>query len=516
MGRLAQLAVNPQGTSREEIYLAVASLYRIQGTGLNQRERALMHEILRRLTRDVEMAIRIALAERLADDTQAPHDLILLLVDDKIEVARPLLLRSPLLTEADMIKLIAESTKDHHEAVATRAHIGEPVTDALSQSPHEPVLVALVRNATARISTATYEALIEKSRSIAGLQEPLTKRPDLPPVLASRMCDFVSDALKTFITQNYRIAPERLEQAVEQAETSVKSEAAAPRTPPAESAQKLVEKLDLATIERLPRDQLRDELRLIMNQILASSDLPLNRIEREQMVEELLDEVTGLGPLEPLLADTTISDIMVNGFNTVYVERFGKLDILVNNAGITRDKMFHNLDDDLYDLVLDVNLKTGFHATLAAMPYLREVAKAEIAATGHWAYQRKITFTSSIVAFTGNPGQYNYTAAKGAIIATTKTLARELGPFGINVNAVAPGPIDTPLVQAMHPAAVRRAVLHHTPMRRYAAPDEVATAILFLLDSRQSSFITGAILPVDGGFIGAGLMELEVDLPEKD
>jgi pilus assembly protein CpaF len=91
--------------------------------------------------------------------------------------------------------------------------------------------------------------------------------------------------------------------------------------------QKLVEKLDLATIERLPRDQLRDELRLIMNQILASSDLPLNRIEREQMVEELLDEVTGLGPLEPLLADTTISDIMVNGFNTVYVERFGKLEL---------------------------------------------------------------------------------------------------------------------------------------------------------------------------------------------
>jgi pilus assembly protein CpaF len=91
--------------------------------------------------------------------------------------------------------------------------------------------------------------------------------------------------------------------------------------------QKLVEKLDLQTIERLPREQLRDELRLIMNQILATSDLPLNRVEREQMVEELLDEVTGLGPLEPLLADTTISDIMVNGFNTVYVERFGKLEL---------------------------------------------------------------------------------------------------------------------------------------------------------------------------------------------
>ena len=91
--------------------------------------------------------------------------------------------------------------------------------------------------------------------------------------------------------------------------------------------QKLIEKLDLQTIERLPRDQLRDELRAILNQLLAASDLPLNRVEREQMVEELLDEVTGLGPLEPLLADTTISDIMVNGYNTVYIERFGKLEL---------------------------------------------------------------------------------------------------------------------------------------------------------------------------------------------
>ena len=90
---------------------------------------------------------------------------------------------------------------------------------------------------------------------------------------------------------------------------------------------KLIEKIDLATIDKLPREQLRDELRLILNQLLATSELPLNRVEREQMVEELLDEVTGLGPLEPLLADTTISDIMCNGFNICYIERFGKLEL---------------------------------------------------------------------------------------------------------------------------------------------------------------------------------------------
>jgi pilus assembly protein CpaF len=90
---------------------------------------------------------------------------------------------------------------------------------------------------------------------------------------------------------------------------------------------KLIEKIDLATIDKLPREQLRDELRLILNQLLATSELPLNRVEREQMVEELLDEVTGLGPLEPLLADTTISDIMVNGYAICYIERFGKLEL---------------------------------------------------------------------------------------------------------------------------------------------------------------------------------------------
>ncbi len=189
MGRLAQLAMNPQaGASREEIYLAVASLYRVQGAGLNERERQLMREILRRLTLDVEMAIRIALAQRLADDTSAPHDLILLLVDDRIEVARPLILNSPLLTETDVLKMIAQCGIAHQEAVAERPHIGVPVTDALARSENESVLMALVRNVTARISDASYSSLVEKSRALTGLQVPLVRRPDMPPQLANAMC----------------------------------------------------------------------------------------------------------------------------------------------------------------------------------------------------------------------------------------------------------------------------------------------------------------------------------------
>ena len=206
-----------------------------------------MHEILRRLARDVEMAIRIALAERLADDTTAPHDLILLLADDKIEVARPLILRSPLLTETDVLRMIAEHSEAHQAAVAGRANIGEPVTEALANSEAESVLVALVRNATAKISTLTFETLVEKSRKIESLQEPLAHRPDLPPVLATRMCEWVTDALKTYIVKNYTIAPERLTDAMSEAETLIKSEpAATPQAATGESAQKLIEKLAIS------------------------------------------------------------------------------------------------------------------------------------------------------------------------------------------------------------------------------------------------------------------------------
>jgi uncharacterized protein (DUF2336 family) len=244
MSRLAQLAGNPQsGASREEIYLAVASLYRIQGTGLNARERELMRDILRRLTRDVEMAIRVALAQRLAEDTTAPHDLILLLVDDSIEVARPLILGSPLLAEADVLRLIAEAGVAHQEAVARRPHIGEPVTAALAACEHESVLLALVRNATARISETTYGVLVEKSRAVRGLAEPLVHRADLPPQLATQMCEWVSGALKTYIQTNYTIAPRKVDTALAEANKAVASEPPPPKDPPADSAHKLIDKL---------------------------------------------------------------------------------------------------------------------------------------------------------------------------------------------------------------------------------------------------------------------------------
>src|ERR687895_1483508 len=99
--------------------------------------------------------------------------------------------------------------------------------------------------------------------------------------------------------------------------------------------------------------------------------------------------------------DTTSLDVARRLMDSA-AERFGKIDILVNNAGVTRDKTFHNLDDELWDFVLDTNLKTAFHSTLAAMPYLREVAKRETSEQGQPAYHRKINLTTSVAALVGN------------------------------------------------------------------------------------------------------------------
>ncbi|MGH3326994.1 MAG: SDR family NAD(P)-dependent oxidoreductase [Streptomycetales bacterium] len=190
------------------------------------------------------------------------------------------------------------------------------------------------------------------------------------------------------------------------------------------------------------------------------------------------------------------------------IDSYGRLDIVINNAGITRDKTFHNLTDELFSFVLDVNLKTAFHTTLAAMPHMREVAKAELAKHGRVAHHRKITFTSSVAALTGNPGQYNYTAAKGALVATTRTLARELGPFGINVNAVAPGFVDTRLTQAKQegsdlgiPEGMRQLAIGMIALGRAGTPEDVANVHAFLV-SPDADFVSGVTIPVTGGQFG--------------
>ncbi len=187
IGRLAEFAARTPGSSRSDIYVAVALLFRAQTDQISGRERAVMRDILKRLAPDVEPTIRISLAERLADDPDAPLDLILLLAHDAIDVARPILLRSRRLTDQDIVEFVAHADVEHQAVCAQRPNIGESATDRLAASDAEAVLVALARNATAQIGPAAFEQLVDKSRNIVSLQEPLARRKDLPAPLVSRL-----------------------------------------------------------------------------------------------------------------------------------------------------------------------------------------------------------------------------------------------------------------------------------------------------------------------------------------
>jgi NAD(P)-dependent dehydrogenase (short-subunit alcohol dehydrogenase family) len=175
---------------------------------------------------------------------------------------------------------------------------------------------------------------------------------------------------------------------------------------------------------------------------------------------------------------------------------FGRLDGIVNSAGIGLDMHVLDTPVEKFRRVLDVNVVGTFVVGRAGARVMRESGGA-------------IVNIASISGLRGSKGRAAYGASKGAVVTLTQVMAVDLAPYRIRVNAVAPGPVETPMVEAGHSPEVRRAWRHHVPMRRYAAPAEIAAAVLFLLDDAQSSYVTGEILAVDGGFRGAGMMLLE-------
>lgn len=165
-------------------------------------------------------------------------------------------------------------------------------------------------------------------------------------------------------------------------------------------------------------------------------------------------------------------------------ERHGGLDILVNNAGILRDNWLVRMTEDEWDAVLRTNLKGAFLCSQAAAPIMMEKK-----------FGRIINISSR--SWLGNPGQVNYSSAKGGLVSMTRTLALELGKFGVTVNCVAPGLIDTPLTQKL-PAEVRERLIQAQPGRNIGQPSDVAYAVAFFADD-SANFITGQILHVCGG-----------------
>ena len=214
------------------------------------------------------------------------------------------------------------------------------------------------------------------------------------------------------------------------------------------------------------------------------ADIVVSDINLEK-AEETAKEIESIGA-KAMAVKVDVANLSdVEGMVVAILERFDKIDILVNNAGITRDKLILRMTEEDWNAVLNVNLKGTFHCTKAV---IRHMAKQR---------SGKIVSIASVVGEMGNAGQVNYAASKAGVIGLTKTIAREFAQRGINVNAIAPGYIETPMTDVLS-EKVKEELRRLIPMERLGKPEDVAEAVLFLV-SEESNYITGHVLKVNGG-----------------
>ena len=196
-------------------------------------------------------------------------------------------------------------------------------------------------------------------------------------------------------------------------------------------------------------------------------------------------EAKGRSVLTDKVDVTKLED--VQKFIQKVLDKFSKIDILINNAGITRDGLLVRMNDADWDAVISVNLKGTFNCTKAvAKPMMKSRSG-------------RIVNIASIIGIVGNGGQANYAASKGGVIAFTKSIAKELASRNINVNAVAPGFIETDMTAKLS-EDVRNQIMKQVPLAKWGSPSDVANVALFLV-SDAANYITGQVVQVDGGMV---------------
>lgn len=217
------------------------------------------------------------------------------------------------------------------------------------------------------------------------------------------------------------------------------------------------------------------------------TNVVLNYRSSEKEALEVENEIKSMGvDVISVKADISKLNEVENLINTAK-EKFGCIDIMVNNAGITKDNLILRMKEEEFDSVIDVNLKGVFNCLKSITPVMVRQKHG------------KIINISSVVGISGNAGQVNYAASKAGIIGMTKSLAKEIGSRGVNVNAVAPGFIDTEMTQCLGDK-VKEEAKKNIPLKRFGQADDVADVVAFLAGS-ESDYITGQVIHVDGGML---------------
>lgn len=214
---------------------------------------------------------------------------------------------------------------------------------------------------------------------------------------------------------------------------------------------------------------------------IALNDLNEDMFKDNDIVEKIREKGVKCEYFCADVSDYAQCEEMVNAVK----EKFGGLDVLVNNAGITRDGLMARMSEEQYDMVINVNQKSVFNMMKHAGKIMMKQRSG------------KIINVASVAGLYGNPGQINYSASKAAIVGMTKTIAKELGSRGINVNAVAPGFIKTPMTDKLTEEQ-KNAMLNLIAMKRYGLPEEIAGVVSFLA-SKDSSYVTGQVIEISGG-----------------
>lgn len=246
---LIDLARKRTRENRRILFENMTSLFLSAEGRLSERELALMTDIINKLVHEVEMAVRVKLADRLADLEAAPRELVVNLAKDDISVARPVLMRSGVLEDRDLVEIVRHRTHEHIVAVANRSRLSETVTDAILDQADEEIIEALINNGDAALSRRAMEYLVDQSRRVDRFQQPLLRRADLPPDLAHRMFWWVSAALREYVLKAFEIGETELDEMIHDAATDALGE-----TEPEDetAAERLVRRLD-DTGELTPR-----------------------------------------------------------------------------------------------------------------------------------------------------------------------------------------------------------------------------------------------------------------------